>query len=56
MNYQLKDVVPMEEEITNTKRQIDDIEWEGGYCDHLHKHLDHLIEQYMNGEVFYPRF
>jgi len=56
LDNKLKDVVPMEQEITNTKRQIDDIEWEGGHCDHLHKHLEHLLDQYMNGEVFYPRF
>ena len=53
MKYKFKDVIPMEEEITNTKRQIDDIEWEGGYCPNLHKHLEHLLDQYMNGEVFY---
>jgi hypothetical protein len=34
--YNLNGVIPMEEEITHTKRQIDDIEWEGGQCDHLH--------------------
>jgi len=56
MNYQFKDVIPMEEEITNTKRQIDDIEWEGGHCDHLHKHLEHLISEYMNGGVWYAQF
>ena len=55
-NYQLKDVISMEQEISNTKRQIDEIEWEGGYCPHLHKHLEHLVSEYMNGEVFYPQF
>ena len=54
--YNLNGVIPMEQEITNTKRQIDDIEWEGGHCDHLHKHLDHLIERLLEGDVFYPLF
>jgi hypothetical protein len=49
-------VISMEQEITHTKRQIDDIEWEGGHCDHLHKHLDHLIERLLEGDVFYPLF
>jgi hypothetical protein len=64
VTYQLKGVIPMaqngvisiEEEITNTKRQIDDIEWEGGHCDHLHKHLEHLIHEYLNGSVYYAPF
>jgi hypothetical protein len=56
MDYKLQGVIPMEEEITNTKRQIDDIEWEGGYCDHLHKHLEHLIHEYLNGSVYYAPF
>ena len=51
-----RSVIPMEQEISNTKRQIDDIEWEGGHCEHLHKHLEHLIDQYMNGETYYPLF
>jgi hypothetical protein len=54
--YNLNGVIPMEQEITNTKRQIDDIEWEGGHCDHLHKHLEHLLDSYMNGDIWYPRF
>ena len=54
--YNLNGVIPMEQEITNTKRQIDDIEWEGGHCDHLHKHLDHLIERLLEGDIYYPRF
>jgi len=53
---ELKEVIPMEQEITNTKRQIDDIEWEGGYCPNLHKHLDHLIDLMLDGETYYPLF
>ena len=49
-------VVPMEQEISNTKRQIDDIEWEGGSCGHLHKHLDNLIDRMLDGDTWYPRF
>lgn len=56
MNYNFAPVIPMEEEITNTKRQIDEIEWEGGHCPNLHKHLEHLISEYMNGEVYYANF
>ena len=56
MRYNLKEVIPMEQEITNIKRQIDDIEWEGGYCPHLYKHLEHLIDQYMGGNVYYAPF
>ena len=39
-----RNIIPIQQEITNTKRQIDDIEWEGGSCEHLHKHLDSLVD------------
>ena len=51
-----RSVIPMEQEINNTKRQIDDIEWEGGHCEHLHKHLEHLLDEYLNGSIWYPLF
>lgn len=56
MCYQQKNLVPIQQEITNTKRQIDEIEWEGGSCEHLHKHLDSLVDLMLGGEVWYPRF
>ena len=52
----MNNVVSIEQEINNTKRQIDDIEWEGGYCDHLQKHLDHLIDLMLDGDIYYPLF
>lgn len=56
MSYQLTPVTSIEHEITNTKRQIDDIEWEGGFCPHLHKHLEHLIDCMLQGDLYYAPF
>jgi hypothetical protein len=53
---ELKGVIPMEQEISNTKRQIDDIEWEGGHCEHLHKHLANLIDRILEGDIYYAPF
>lgn len=49
-------VIPIEREINNTKRQIDDMEWEDKYCEHLKQHLDYLVKEYLNGETWYPNF
>lgn len=49
-------VVPIEREINKTKKEIDHAEWEGQYCDHLKKHLDKLIKDQMEGEVYYVKF
>jgi hypothetical protein len=49
-------VVPIEEEISKTQRQIDDLEWEGVYCEHLKHYLDSLIKQQLEGEVWYANF
>jgi hypothetical protein len=49
-------VVPIEEEISKTQRQIDDLEWEGAYCEHLKHYLDSLIKQQLEGEVWYANF
>ena len=55
-NHNFLPIVSIEQEITQTKRQIDDIEWEGGHCDHLHKHLDNLIESMLDGDIYYIPF
>jgi hypothetical protein len=49
-------VVPIEEEINKTRKQIDDLEWEGVYCEHLKRYLDDLIKIQLEGEVWYPLF
>lgn len=56
MAYDFAPIVSIEQEINQTKREIDDIEWEGGYCDHLHSHLEHLIDRMLDGDVWYPPF
>lgn len=56
MSKPIAPVTSIEREITNTKRQIDEIEWEGGHCDHLHKHLEHLIDSMLQGDLYYPPF
>ena len=56
MSYTFAPVTSIEHEITHTKRQIDEIEWEGGYCPHLYKHLEHLVSEYMGGNVYYAPF
>jgi hypothetical protein len=48
--------VPIEQEINKIKRQIDDLEWEGVYCDHLKHYLDALIQQMLDGEQWYVEF
>lgn len=49
-------VVPIEQEINNTKRQIDDAEWEGEPYEHLQRHLDRLLQEMQDGELWYPKF
>lgn len=49
-------VIPIEQEINKTKRQLDDAEWEGEPCEHLRRHLKYLIEQQLNGETWYANF
>jgi hypothetical protein len=48
--------VPIEQEINKIKRQIDDLEWEGVYCDHLKQYLDTLIQQMLDGKQWYVEF
>jgi hypothetical protein len=54
--YDFAPVTSIEHEITHTKREIDDIEWEGGHCEHLHKHLEHLIDRMLEGNLYYAPF
>ena len=56
MSYQFQPVTSIEHEISHIKREIDNIEWEGGHCEHLHKHLANLIDRMLQGDVFYPPF
>ena len=49
-------VVPIEQEINKTKREIDDAEWEGESCEHLKRHLQDLLKQMTEGEVYYVNF
>jgi len=49
-------VVPIQREINKTKRELDDAEWEGKYCEHLRKHLNYLMKQMEEGETWYANF
>ena len=49
-------VIPLSREINNTKRQIDDIEWEGGNTSSLQNHLDKLLQMEIEGEDYYTLF
>jgi len=49
-------VIPLSREINNTKRQIDDMEWEGGYTSSLQDHLDRLLQMEIEGEDYYTLF
>jgi hypothetical protein len=49
-------IIPIEREINKTKRELDDAEWEGRYCEHLKKHLERLIQDKLEGEVYYVEF
>ena len=49
-------VIPLSREINNTKRQIDDMEWEGGYTSLLQDHLDRLLQLEIEGEDYYTLF
>lgn len=56
MNYQFQPVTSIEHEISHTKHEIDNIEWEGGHCEHLHKHLANLIDRMLEGDIYYAPF
>jgi len=49
-------VIPIEREINKTKRELDDAEWEGRPSLHLQRHLDRLIDQLKDGELYYADF
>jgi len=49
-------VIPLSREINNTKRQIDDMEWEGGHTSSLQDHLDRLLQMEIEGENYYTLF
>ena len=49
-------VIPLSREINNTKRQIDDMEWEGGHTSSLQAHLDRLLQMEIEGEDYYTLF
>ena len=49
-------ITSLEQEIQNLQRQIDDLEWEGVFCDHMQRQLDRMIHDLMNGELYYVNF
>jgi hypothetical protein len=56
MPLEFDDVVPLTQEIIKTKRELDDAEWEGKPYKHLQRHMDYLLEQQKEGELWYVLF
>ena len=56
MTYKLKDVKPLQMEIKETQKLIDDMIWDGLPCVSLQVHLDHLYELDLKGEEWYCNF
>lgn len=54
MNFD--DVVPITQEILQTQKTIDDKEWEGSDCTVERKHLQQLLKEQSEGELWYALF